>query len=217
MASSVSSQSVTYTANPADIDDLADAIQGLTHPQNQLVAILPLWKRRGGITAAMHTNWVERLFVLTDTTLYWYELGGMLSQSQHGRIELRHIQEIRMKPEGSGSNATVEELSQRGPKYQLEVSLVIHSVLQLGGTEAGVVEAWKDALGNAVDRASQGSASRQPAPRPELPASLLRFESTGILAIGMLGKARQALTGSLKTGLEHAGIISHQDRMAKLR
>ena len=80
--------------NPADIDDLADAISGLTHPSNFLTAVVPLWKRRGALTAAMRSNWVERLFVLTETALFWYEPGGMLV-AQHGRIELRHIKHIK--------------------------------------------------------------------------------------------------------------------------
>ena len=37
----------------------------------------------------------------------------------------------------------------------------------------------------------------------------------GAIAMGILGKARQAMTGSMKTTLEHAGVLSHRDGRAR--
>ena len=204
--------------NPADIDDLADAISGLTHPSNFLTAVVPLWKRRGALTAAMRSNWVERLFVLTETALFWYEPGGMLV-AQHGRIELRHIKHIKPAQATGGPSVTHEELERFGPKFQLEVTLSSDFVLHIGGTDDGFVEAWREALSATVDRAAQALANptASPPPPPPLPSSLLRMELTGIVAVGMLGKARQALTGSLKSSLEHANIITHRDKHNKTR
>ena len=54
----------------------AEAVQGLTHPNRWLFACNHLWKRRGALTAAVKTNWVERLVVLTETSLFWFDTGG---------------------------------------------------------------------------------------------------------------------------------------------
>jgi hypothetical protein len=190
----------------------ADAIQGLTHPKRVIKASTHLWKRRGAFTAAMSTNWAERLFVLTDTALFWFEVGGLTSQ--HGRIELRHIQRLRPIEAGS-SSVSVEELGKHGPKYQLEVSHIMSDhVCLVGGTDHGLVQAWHDALTAAIDRAgTPGGHADLPTIPPAVPTSLLRLELTGIAAIGTLGKARQAMTGAMKSGLESTGVI--RSRQAK--
>ena len=53
------------------------------HPNKFIRVATPLYKRRGKLTATVRSDWVERLFVLTDTALYWYRLsedlgGGLL-------------------------------------------------------------------------------------------------------------------------------------------
>lgn len=207
--------------NPVDIDVHGGYIQGLTHPSNVMQAVAPLWKRRAGtLSAAVKTSWVERLFVLTDTALFWYELGGMLV-SQHGRVEFRHIRSIRSVEQSSGAaaNASEPDLANHGPMHQLEITLVTDFVLLVGGAQPEFVEAWKLAIAQSVERAALllANPSEPPPPLPSPPAALRRLELTGIVAIGVLGKARSALTGTLKTGLEHAGFISHHDLAAKQR
>merc|ERR1719337_679405 len=73
-------------------------IQGLTDPANFLSAAVPLYKRRGRLTAAVvSTNWVERLFLLTDAALMWFDLGSSLVPrseplgTQQGRVDVRQF------------------------------------------------------------------------------------------------------------------------------
>jgi hypothetical protein len=202
--------------NPVDMELDGHHIKGLTHPSNILHSAAALWKRRAGsLTSAVKTNWVERLFVLTETALFWYELGGFLV-SQHGRIEFRHIRHVKAVEAGQPTRSA-EELERLGPEHQLEVTLVTDFVLHIGGTDAELVGAWQVTLARAIERAALvlTSPSPPPPPLPAAPEPLRRLELTGVVAVGMLGKARSALTGSLKTGLEHAGFISHHDLAAK--
>ena len=59
----------------ASLESSTDAIVGHTHPKNVILATSHLWKKRGGITAAMTTNYAERLFVLTDVGIFYYQRG----------------------------------------------------------------------------------------------------------------------------------------------
>ena len=227
------------------------AIQGLTHPNRWLVAANHLWKRRGALTANFKTNWVERLVVLTDTALFWFETGAIASSTQQGRIELRHVRSIKLQQAGGGTSVTIDELERFGPKHQVEITHCMsdHSCV-LGGTDASLVQIWHEAITNAVNAAqSQTSgasavappgaspgvspgaspaaaavaAGTPPSPIPVTPqplcgprvsptsASLLRHELTGIVAMGILGKARQATTGHMKTALEQVGVLTHRD------
>ena len=216
----------------------AAAIQGLTHPNRFLVACNHLWKRRGALTSAIKTNWVERLVLLTDSALFWFETGAIAGGTQHGRIELRHVRSMKLHQASNPVSATVDDLERHGPKYQLEVTHCMSDyTCVLGGTDAGVVQAWHDALERAVHAATtERSADRlsvsheqRPSlsPTPSTPnlvptpmgsgasPSLMRHELTGIIAMGILGKARQAMTGHMKTGLEHAGVLGHRDGIAR--
>ena len=197
------------------------AIQGLTHPNLWLLACENMWKRRGAsLTSTIKTNWVERLVAVTDSALFWFEIGGIAIQ--HGRIELRHVRSVKlMPPTSSGAGGvTGEELERAGPKHCLEV-VGQEKTCVFGSTDANLVQAWLDALERAVHAAQASGASaapdeRVPAPMavPASPA-LLRHELTGIVAMGILGKARQATTGHMKTALEHAGVLSHRDGRAR--
>ena len=77
------------------------------HPNKFIRAASTLYKRRGKLTATVRSDWVERLFVLTDTALFWYDLGGgpisKLPQStqnelfgtQQGRVDARQVVSIK--------------------------------------------------------------------------------------------------------------------------
>lgn len=77
------------------------------HPNKFIRAAATLYKRRGKLTATVRSEWVERLFVLTDTALFWYDLGGgpmdrmpkstqqELFGTQQGRVEARHVVSIK--------------------------------------------------------------------------------------------------------------------------
>ena len=81
------------------------------HPNKFIRVATPLYKRRGKLTATVRSDWVERLFVLTDTALYWYRLsedlgGGLLKigpqalgseqlGTQQGRVDVRHVVSIK--------------------------------------------------------------------------------------------------------------------------
>ena len=81
------------------------------HPNKFIRVATPLYKRRGKLTSTVRSDWVERLFVLTDTALYWYRLsedlgGGMLKigppglsgegcGTQQGRVDVRHVVSIK--------------------------------------------------------------------------------------------------------------------------
>ena len=103
----------------------AEAVQGLTHPNRWLFACNHLWKRRGALTAAVKTNWVERLVVLTETSLFWFDTGGIAGGTQQGRIELRHVRSMKLQQASGAPSKTVEELERFGPKYQLEVTQIM--------------------------------------------------------------------------------------------
>ena len=187
--------------NPVDMN-AGGYIQGLTHPPRH-AAVAP--RGSGGQEhGVVKTSWVERLFVLTDTALFWYELGGMLV-SQHGRVEFRHIRSIRSVEQSSGAaaNASEPDLANHGPMHQLEITLVTDFVLLVGGSQPEFVEAWKLAIAQSVERAALLLANLSEPPPPATRPTA-RLELTGIStpqkAIGF--------TGTLKTGLEHAGFIS---------
>jgi hypothetical protein len=56
-------------APPEDIKDDAHHIRGLTHPGHYMIAATALYKRRGRLTATVRSDWVERLFVLTESAV----------------------------------------------------------------------------------------------------------------------------------------------------
>lgn len=190
------------------------SILGLTHPNRVLIAATNLWKRRGALTSAISSsNWVERLVVLTETSLLWFDKGNEGADglgAQHGRIELRHIQAMRPIQPGGSPPTSVEELEHRGPMFQLEIAHVMsdHMVL-VGGTDEGLVRAWHTAIEEQIQRTHQpieGTGLSLAWPPPDRP-SILRVEQTGILAMGMLGKMREAMTGIAKETLEKAGVL----------
>lgn len=213
--------------------EAAHAIIGLTHPKTVLRAATNLWKKRGTLSAAVSTNWVERLFVLTDTALFWFEMGGISTQC--GRIELRHIQRLHLIEAAGNPSVSVDELERHGPKYQLEVSHVMsEQKCLIGCGDHGTVQAWHGALTAAIEHASAHAGGTTPtsgdsardsfhsareradsAPTsphaPPAPPALLRLELTGIVAIGTLGKARQAMTGAMKSSLEKTGVLKTRE------
>ena len=75
----------------------AHHIRGLTHPGHYMIAATALYKRRGRLTATVRSDWVERLFVLTDLAIMWFDLGGGLVPrsepigTQQGRVDARHF------------------------------------------------------------------------------------------------------------------------------
>ena len=207
----------------------AEAIQGLTHPNKVLLAAANMFKRRGALTATVRSNWVERLFVLTENALFWFDKEYGVMGAQHGRIELRHIQSLRPLQSSERPSVTVNELESLGPRYQLEVSHIMSDhVCLFGCTDQSIVQAWQDTLERAVAAATSASSGSPPAAEADGGASpacrslatslassghsvvqtssLLRLELTGVTAIGVLGKARQALTGHMKTGLGLPGV-----------
>ena len=86
--------------DPAELSVSARSVLGLTHPGRYLKAATPLYKRRGALTAAVKSNWVERNFVLTDVALFWFDQSEslILTQlpigAQQGRVDIRHIVSI---------------------------------------------------------------------------------------------------------------------------
>lgn len=184
-------------------------IQGLTHPNRQLLAAIKLWKRRGTISATLGTNWVERCFVLTDNALFWFSLTSPPLTSQQGRVELRHIQSIRPH-EASGNATSVDGLQSVGPRFLLEINHIMSDQpVLVGGTDAGMRNAWQQELERAVAKTgsppsnrgddsagadySSGSGSTHR-------SSLLRLELTGVTAMGTMSKAREALKGVVMGG-----------------
>ena len=190
------------------MESSTDAIVGNTNPNNIILATSHLWKKRGGITAAMTTNYAERLFVLTDVGIFWYQPGCLCEKEQHGRIELRHIQNMRPLQAGGATAASSDELERVGPKHLLEISHIMSDTpCLIGATDPALVSAWHEVLVAATDRAARGPAPGAPL---AVPPSLLHLELTGVVAVGTLGKARQAMTGAVKSGLEHAGVLRNR-------
>ena len=67
------------------------------HPNKFIRVATPLYKRRGKLTSTVRSDWVERLFVLTDTALYWYRLSEDLGTEALGRRvggERRHREAV---------------------------------------------------------------------------------------------------------------------------
>jgi hypothetical protein len=192
-------------------------ILGLTHPKTLLIAASNLWKRRGSLSATVKgSNWAERLFVLTEAGLFWFDKGTEGADglgAQHGCVHLRHIQSIRPIEYSGLPSTSVEELQANGPKYLLEISYVIsESPVLLGGTDSGMVSAWHETLSRTIQGGSD-TPGRTPGNTPG--PSLLRLELTGIVALGTLGKSREALTGMAKETLEKAGVIRHTEKRPK--
>eukprot|EP00967_Tisochrysis_lutea_P078678 scaffold107247_cov26-Tisochrysis_lutea.AAC.3 len=78
----------------------AEHISGLTHPSRYLCAAGHLWKRRGKLTSAIgnKAEWVERLFVMTETAVCWFDqmhnsygVSPSPIGAQCGRIDVRHF------------------------------------------------------------------------------------------------------------------------------
>ena len=90
----------------------------LIHPNKFIRVAMPLYKKRGKLTSTVRSDWIERLFVLTDIALYWYRLpedlgGGLLKigpqalgtgpqalgfeqlGTQQGRVDVRHVVSIK--------------------------------------------------------------------------------------------------------------------------
>ena len=186
----------------------AEHIRGMTHPQNVLIACTNLWKKQGAFTASVSTSWAERLLVLTESALFWFERGGEGSDGlgqQRGRVDLRAIRSI-IPTETPGSAAvTTDELERHGPKYLLEVSHIMSGeALLIGGTDQACMLAWQQALGRQMQAVTSSTPEEE---EKGDPPDLLKLELTGIHALGILGKAREAATGVAKDMLEHAGMV----------
>ena len=186
----------------------AEHIRGMTHPQNVLIACTNLWKKQGAFTASVSTSWAERLLVLTESALFWFERGGEGSDGlgqQRGRVDLRAIRSI-IPTETPGSAAvTTDELERHGPKYLLEVSHIMSGeALLIGGTDQACMLAWQQALGRQMQAVTSSTPDEEE--KGDTP-DLLKLELTGIHALGILGKAREAATGVAKDMLEHAGMV----------
>ena len=152
---------------------------------------------------------------------------------------------MKLQQASGAPSKTVEELERFGPKYQLEVAQIMSDYsCVIGGTDASLVQSWHDALQSAVQRCG-GESSRRGATAAEktrrrqtprrvalgaVPPAGLPDAAGGAAAAksavaapralrhhrdGHLGKARQAMTGSMKTTLEHAGVLSHRDGRAR--
>lgn len=191
------------------MDELsAEAIQGMTHPKNVLIACSNLWKKRGALTASVKTNWCERLFVLTKDALFWYERGGEGSDglgNQRGRVELRHISSIVPTEVQGNAAVTLDELERHGPKFQLTITHIMsEEAVRIGGSDQATILAWQNALNRQVQAVGAAAAPKED---EDGGAKLLRLELTGIHALGVLGKAREAVTGHAKNLLEHAGMV----------
>lgn len=198
-------------------------ILGLTHPRRVFIGANNLWKKRSAsaLTAAVKSTWVERLFILNETALFWYEKGPRRADPttydglgpQHGRVELRHIMSIRPVESHTVTGTSMEELWDNGPKYQLEIKHIMSDVVVLiGAIDQATIEAWQSALQRVIKSASNLGDERTSVSVSSTPSSvdslLLRPEVTGILAVGTLSKAREAMTGIAKQRLEQAGILS---------
>ena len=90
------------------MDFTAETIKGTIthiHPNKFIRVATPLYKRRGKLTSTVRSDWVGRLFVLTDTALFWYRLsedlggpqavGSELLGTQQGRVDVRHVVSIK--------------------------------------------------------------------------------------------------------------------------
>jgi hypothetical protein len=84
---------------PTPFEDAAH-ISGLTHPSRYLCAAGALWKKSGKLSSTMghKPEWVERLFVMTDTAVCWFDQSPSSSGvsaspigAQCGRIDVRHF------------------------------------------------------------------------------------------------------------------------------
>lgn len=179
------------------------------HPNKFIRVATPLYKRRGKLTATVRSDWVERLFVLTDTALYWYRLsedlgGGLLKigpqalgseqlGTQQGRVDVRHVVSIKqVELHGDHYGRTPEELQKLGPRYQLEIATVLpepasHHVL--GCNNKLELDEWHAALSRTL---SALVSPLTPTPTPPTDG-LLRLDLLGVLALGSMQKAREQL------------------------
>ena len=103
---------------------LAEDIRGLTHPGREFVGAMCFMKRRGRLTAAVRSEWTERIFILTESALMWFDASGSLVRSeqpvgvQGGRIQLRHLQTMRQEErELSNHAAPTEEATRPSPPH----------------------------------------------------------------------------------------------------
>ena len=137
-------------------DEDAESILGLTHPGQFIGAASHLYKRRGKLTSTvgMKSDWVEQLFVLTDTAICWFDvtpnafIAGTATPvgAQCGRVDVRHfvsmsVQErlegVEQGASSSGAGAegapmdqqplttpSVDELERHGPRHILEIHTI---------------------------------------------------------------------------------------------
>tara|TARA_B110001452_G_scaffold59625_1_gene46423 strand:- start:375 stop:3281 length:2907 start_codon:yes stop_codon:yes gene_type:complete len=184
------------------------------HPRQHLRAAATLYKRRGKLTATVRSDWVERLFVLSDSALFWFDLEGgpldklrpalhlerssFLDSAQQGRCDVRHVVSINTPElaEGALFGRTPEELQRLGPRYQLEITTVLAEPLAqhvLGCNNKAELEEWHAALSRAVAQVLPQTSTPPPPPSD----GLMRLDLLGVLALGHMQKARE---GMLKGG-----------------
>ena len=189
----------------------AHHIRGLTHPGHYMIAATALYKRRGRLTATVRSDWVERLFVLTDSAIMWFDLGGGLVPrsepigTQQGRVDARHFVSTTVTERSGPASDNHEDLERLGPKYQLEIQTVTaEQSIVIGGTDKGVIDAWLGALARVVAHVGpgfSGNSAEEKQGAPELLAeNLLRLELTGVVALGYLHKARDGMLKERKNG-----------------
>lgn len=164
----------------------AEHINGLTHPSRYLCAAGMLWRRRGKLTSTLghKSEWVERLFVMTDTAVCWFDqmpnsygVSPTPIGAQCGRIDVRHFVSMSVverpggvetqpsetvrspPPSGTASSSApttpADELERVGPRHTLEIhTITAEQTLILGSTDRSVIDAWLAVLSKAVGTAS---------------------------------------------------------------
>ena len=88
--------------------DISAELLDRTHPARVLNAAGVMWKRRGANMTGLKSNWVERLCILTDKALFWFDLGGptLLARnepigSQQGKMDVRAIVSVQRLENGA--------------------------------------------------------------------------------------------------------------------
>jgi len=197
---------------PTPYED-AEHINGLTHPSRYLCAAGMLWRRRGKLTSTLghKSEWVERLFVMTDTAVCWFDqmpnsygVSPTPIGAQCGRIDVRHFVSMSVverpggvetqpsetlrspPPSGTASSSApttpADELERVGPRHTLEIhTITAEQTLILGSTDRSVIDAWLAVLSKAVGTASTTGVSA--AERPFAPAPLGKPTSPELLPL----------------------------------
>eukprot|EP00965_Chrysotila_dentata_P045019 1495063-Pleurochrysis_carterae.AAC.8 len=134
-----------------------DDIRGLTHPTHYISAAVPLYKKRGRFAAAMTRDWVERMFVLSENAIYWFDQGSSIVPRteaigiQQGRLEVRHFVSMNQVERPA---TTSEDFERIGPRYQLEINTITaEQSIVVGSADKAVVDELLAMLSRAVGQA----------------------------------------------------------------